>query len=160
MSYSIDVNGNDNQPEWGYCAADGCKEPAYPIWYSGGQPDDPDLLLCERHIGARIAALEQDLNAASALVAQGKKLADAMQSYFNKLGTKKIDQHPERYEIYEMAEALADYGIIEQQAAARPMLFAETIAERTRRFNALLGPGPGAPDDQGHMTLSNGEEIP
>lgn len=63
MTYSIDVNGNDNQPEWGYCHAPKCKEPAYPIWYSGGFPDDPDLLLCEAHIGARMLDLEKTCEA-------------------------------------------------------------------------------------------------
>lgn len=62
MSYSIDVNGNDNQPEWGYCDAPGCPEPAYPLWYAGGPPDDPDLLLCDRHIGARILQLQHDVD--------------------------------------------------------------------------------------------------
>lgn len=61
--YSIDVNGNDNQPEWGYCAVGGCPEPAYPIWYSGGFPDDPDLLLCDQHSSARILELEKECEA-------------------------------------------------------------------------------------------------
>jgi len=58
---SIDVNGNDNSPEWGWCQAEGCDETAYPIWESGGYPDDPDLLLCEKHIGETIARLRAAL---------------------------------------------------------------------------------------------------
>jgi hypothetical protein len=54
---SIDVNGFDNSPEWGTCKAEGCHEDAYPIWESGAYPDDPDLLLCEMHIGREIARL-------------------------------------------------------------------------------------------------------
>lgn len=61
MSYGLDVNGFDNQPEWGYCHAPGCTEAAYPIWLSGGPPDDPDLLLCDTHIGRHIAAQDSDL---------------------------------------------------------------------------------------------------
>lgn len=57
-TYSVDVNGNDTTPEWGYCSVAGCGQPAFPIWYSGGFPDDPDLTLCETHIGARMAELE------------------------------------------------------------------------------------------------------
>jgi len=54
---SLDVNGYDNTPEWGYCKTEGCKEEAFPIWLSGDYPDDPDLLLCPKHIGARIKEL-------------------------------------------------------------------------------------------------------
>lgn len=57
----MDVNGNDNEPEWGYCTAPDCREAAFPIWLSGEYPDDPDLLLCERHIGAEIARLRAAL---------------------------------------------------------------------------------------------------
>ena len=60
-TYSVDVNGNDNAPEWGFCTVQGCREAAYPIWYSGGFPDEPDLLFCDTHIGARIATLERAL---------------------------------------------------------------------------------------------------
>lgn len=57
----MDVDGNDNSPEWGYCTAHGCKNAAFPIWYAGDYPDDPDLLLCEVHIGAEIARLREAL---------------------------------------------------------------------------------------------------
>ena len=57
MMYSIDVNGNDNQPEWGYCTYPGCTHDALPIWLSGEYPDDADLFLCEQHIGSKINAL-------------------------------------------------------------------------------------------------------
>jgi hypothetical protein len=60
----MDVNGNDNQPEWGWCNAPDCKNAASPIWLSGDYPDDPDLLLCDRHIGAEIARLRKTLEAA------------------------------------------------------------------------------------------------
>lgn len=56
----LDVNGNDNQPEWGYCHTEGCKEGAFPIWKSGAYPDDPDLLLCPKHLGELIGSLEAD----------------------------------------------------------------------------------------------------
>jgi len=45
----MDVNGNDNAPEWGYCQIDGCHQPAIPCYISGGPPDDPDDLLCAEH---------------------------------------------------------------------------------------------------------------
>jgi hypothetical protein len=54
---SLDVNGNDNSPEWGWCRTEGCKEEAFPIWKTGDYPDDPDLLLCPKHIGELIADL-------------------------------------------------------------------------------------------------------
>lgn len=57
MTYSIDVDGNDNQPEWGYCTYPGCTHAALPIWLSGSYPDDADLFLCEDHIGSKINAL-------------------------------------------------------------------------------------------------------
>lgn len=53
----MDVDGNDNSPEWGYCTYPGCREAALPIWLSGGYPSDPDLLRCDRHIGSLINAL-------------------------------------------------------------------------------------------------------
>jgi hypothetical protein len=59
--------------------------------------------------------LADEVRAARALTAQGKKLADAVQGYFNTIGTSTIDRRPERHEIYQMAEMLADYGVIEQQ---------------------------------------------
>lgn len=59
---SIDVNGHDNTPEWGYCkAAQGCKEEAFPIWKSGDAPDDPDLLLCPKHLGLLIGDLSRQI---------------------------------------------------------------------------------------------------
>lgn len=63
----MDVHGNDNTPEWGYCTTAGCHEVAFPIWLSGTFPDDADLLLCEEHIGAHIARQDRliaDLRAA------------------------------------------------------------------------------------------------
>lgn len=54
----LDVNGYDNTPEWGWCHTEGCKEEAFPIWKSGEYPDDPDLLLCPRHIGLLIRQQE------------------------------------------------------------------------------------------------------
>ena len=55
----MDVHGNDNTPEWGWCKHDGCREAALPIWLSGDYPDDPDLLLCPKHIGEHIAHLHE-----------------------------------------------------------------------------------------------------
>jgi hypothetical protein len=69
MTYSIDVNGNDNTPEWGYCTYPDCKEEAEPIWLSGGFPDDPDLYLCNQHIGAKIAELMAQIEALQASAA-------------------------------------------------------------------------------------------
>jgi hypothetical protein len=57
----MDVDGNDNQPEWGYCTAEDCQEAALPIWLEGGYPDDADLFLCQDHIGAEIARLRAAL---------------------------------------------------------------------------------------------------
>lgn len=65
--YSIDVNGNDNTPEWGYCTVKGCEEEAFPIWTSGEYPDDPDLSLCPTHIGARLFELRAVAEAARSL---------------------------------------------------------------------------------------------
>lgn len=45
----MDVNGNDNTPEWGYCQVAGCMNDAIPCYISGGPPDDPDDLLCADH---------------------------------------------------------------------------------------------------------------
>jgi hypothetical protein len=53
----MDVHGNDNTPEWGWCKTEGCGEPAEPLWFSGGFPDDPDLLLCYEHTGQYVGAL-------------------------------------------------------------------------------------------------------
>lgn len=77
MSYSIDVNGNDNQPEWGYCTVPDCGEEAFPIWTSGEYPDDPDLYLCPTHIGARILELEKELTAARDVVIAARRALDA-----------------------------------------------------------------------------------
>lgn len=63
----MDVHGNDNTPEWGYCRhPDGCREDALPLWLSGDFPDDPDLRLCQKHIGLHIARLEDLLGTAAA----------------------------------------------------------------------------------------------
>ena len=50
----MDADGNDNNPEWGYCTHVGCRHEAFPLWLSGGYPDDPDLLLCHEHLGSRM----------------------------------------------------------------------------------------------------------
>src|SRR3990167_764924 len=60
----MDADGNDNMPEWGYCEVPGCSEPALPLWYSGGFPDDADMKLCVDHIGKRMGALEEALRTA------------------------------------------------------------------------------------------------
>lgn len=58
--FGLDVNGNDNRPEWGYCRAEGCREEAEPVWYPPSDyPDDPDLLLCRKHIGERLKSAQQ-----------------------------------------------------------------------------------------------------
>lgn len=53
----MDVHGNDYSPEWGYCKTEGCGESAEPLWFSGGPPDDPDLLLCYKHTGEWVGRL-------------------------------------------------------------------------------------------------------
>jgi hypothetical protein len=60
----MDVNGNDNTPEWGYCTIAGCTEAAWPVWLKGSYPDDPDLLLCESHFDQRLAEIYRTLQAA------------------------------------------------------------------------------------------------
>jgi hypothetical protein len=46
----MDVHGNDNRPEWGYCQEEGCEEAAIPCYRAGNAyPDDPDDLLCPSH---------------------------------------------------------------------------------------------------------------
>ena len=57
ISISIDVNGNDNQPEWGLCRGPECDNEAMPIWFGGDPDDDPDLLLCLQCIGVEFADL-------------------------------------------------------------------------------------------------------
>ena len=47
----MDVNGNDNAPQWGYCQVEGCKNDAIPCYLSDGSIDDPDDLLCAEHCG-------------------------------------------------------------------------------------------------------------
>jgi len=74
---SIDVNGYDNSPEWGTCKAEDCKEDAFPIWLAGDYPDDPDLLLCPKHIGARILRAETAQKAWTEIGARGQGVADA-----------------------------------------------------------------------------------
>lgn len=81
---SIDVNGDDNTPEWGTCKAEGCKEDAFPIWLAGEYPDDPDLLLCPKHIGARILHEETARNAWTVIGARADDLKSALES---QLGT-------------------------------------------------------------------------
>lgn len=72
--YSIDVNGNDNTPEWGYCTVAGCEEAAFPIWLSGEEPDDPDLYLCPKHIGARILHEQTARNAYQELATRAEAI--------------------------------------------------------------------------------------
>jgi len=81
VTYSIDADGNDNQPEWGYCTTPDCTNAAYPIWLSGEYPDDPDLFLCDRHIGAEIARLREALRQAArmfTIIGARKIIADAL----------------------------------------------------------------------------------
>lgn len=85
MSYSIDVNGNDNTPEWGYCTVEGCKEEAFPIWLSGGYPDDPDLYLCPTHIGARILHEETARKAYEELATRAEADAAALRDALDRL---------------------------------------------------------------------------
>ena len=61
----MDVDGNDNTPEWGFCTHDGCREAALPLWLAGDFPDEPDLRLCHRHTGLHIARLEDLLGTAA-----------------------------------------------------------------------------------------------
>jgi len=48
-------------PEWGYCTETDCKEDAMPFWLSGDYPDEPDMLLCYKHIGSHVAKLRSAL---------------------------------------------------------------------------------------------------
>jgi hypothetical protein len=77
----MDVHGNDNAPEWGWCRhPDGCREDALPLWLSGDFPDDPDLRLCQRHIGLHIAGLTEVLRAlwgAAGTITEGENTGDA-----------------------------------------------------------------------------------
>lgn len=72
----MDVDGNDNSPEWGYCTHVGCRQEAFPIWLSGGYPDDPDLLLCPIHLGSR-------MNGAIVLLQACHRRLDELGSYGN-----------------------------------------------------------------------------
>ncbi len=47
----MDVDGNDNSPEWGYCQVAGCEWAAIPCYLSDSDygVDDPDDLLCVEH---------------------------------------------------------------------------------------------------------------
>lgn len=49
----MDVHGNDNTPEWGYCQVEGCKNDAIPCYLPDSDygVDDPDALLCAEHCG-------------------------------------------------------------------------------------------------------------
>lgn len=63
----MDADGNDAAPEWGYCRhPDGCREDALPLWLAGDFPDEPDLRLCQKHIGLHIARLEDLLGTTAA----------------------------------------------------------------------------------------------
>jgi hypothetical protein len=125
MSYSIDVNGNDNQPEWGYCTVAGCKEAAFPIWFSGGEPDDPDLYLCPTHIGARILHEETARTAYQELAtraeANNAALRQAIQAYRN--ARELLMRDPEQFSD---AECLA---IIREKQAADTAIAAMLITE-------------------------------
>ncbi len=59
----MDVNGCDSTPEWGYCKAKGCNEPAEPLWFVNDFPDDPDLLLCYKHTGKKFCRVYDALQA-------------------------------------------------------------------------------------------------
>lgn len=77
----MDVDGDDNEPEWGYCTAEGCTEAALPIWLSGDFPDDPDLFLCIKHIGAEIVRLTEALEQAArmkTIIGARRIVADAL----------------------------------------------------------------------------------
>lgn len=47
----MDVHGNDNTPEWGYCQVEGCANEAIPCWLPDSRygEDDPDDRLCAEH---------------------------------------------------------------------------------------------------------------
>jgi hypothetical protein len=46
----MDVHGNDNTPEWGYCTKDGCEQAAMPFWLPDNEPpNDPDGFYCAEH---------------------------------------------------------------------------------------------------------------
>lgn len=86
----MDVNGNDNAPEWGWCTYPGCGEAAMPIWLSGEFPDDPDYLLCPQHIGSR-------LNAALVLLRACHMRLDALGSYGNMDKTIELTKRVAKY---------------------------------------------------------------
>lgn len=49
----MDVHGNDNTPEWGYCTVDGCMNEANPYWFPDNEyPNDPDGKYCTEHAHA------------------------------------------------------------------------------------------------------------
>ena len=89
-SETMDVHGNDNTPEWGYCKTPGCNEPAEPLWFSGDFPDDPDLLLCYKHTGAYIGDMLTerralcDILSAPTVTTAGQTLAEAAQSFITR----------------------------------------------------------------------------
>lgn len=125
--YSIDVNGNDNTPEWGYCEHPGCPEPAYPIWFSGGEPDDPDLLLCEAHIGARLlhemTARKAWTEIGARAQADSAALRQAIQAYRN--ARELLMRDPEQFSD---AECLA---IIREKQAADTAIAAMLTADHS-----------------------------
>ncbi len=121
MSYSIDVNGNDNTPEWGYCTTQGCKEAAFPIWLSGGPPDDPDLLLCETHIGLHIAKLETQRKAWTEIGAKAEADAAALRRAMGVL-TRVGDAESARSLARGMLERMnAGAALLAELAAARDL---------------------------------------
>lgn len=107
MSYSIDVNGNDNTPEWGYCTIDGCREEAFPIWQSGGFPDEPDHLLCPKHIGLLIGKLETQRRAWTAIGAKAQADAAALHTLLDDAITLcHIPEHNQDAQWYARFEAI------------------------------------------------------
>ena len=80
-----DIGLLDNRPEWGWCKTEGCDQEAFPIWLSGDYPDEPDLLLCPKHIGARIRNAETEKRAWTEIGAKAEARADAAELEFNML---------------------------------------------------------------------------
>ena len=80
ISISIDVNGNDNQPEWGWCRGPESDNEAMPIWFGGDPDDDPDLLLCLDCIGLEIAQLHSVIDRAARQLPGNPAAAEAILS--------------------------------------------------------------------------------
>ena len=126
----MDVNGNDNQPEWGYCTANGCTEAAFPIWESGAYPDDPDLLLCETHIGAEIARLRD----------QAVK-AETARDAWTEIGAKaETDAGALRTCLLAIRADAADYGP-EPQGITKGYVWAGALLREIDQVLAAVHPG-------------------